>query len=75
LLKSYQPAAPAKPGWRARSAAAEAFRRPHYRPRRCRYRRLFRSLCRTQLLILDDWGPEPMTAEQRRDLLEIVEDR
>jgi DNA replication protein DnaC len=26
-------------------------------------------------LILDDWGPEPMTAEQRRDLLEIVEDR
>jgi hypothetical protein len=27
------------------------------------------------LLILDDWGPEPMLAEQRRDLLEIVEDR
>jgi len=27
------------------------------------------------LLILDDWGPEPLTAEQRRDLLEIVEDR
>jgi hypothetical protein len=24
---------------------------------------------------LDDWGPEPLTAEQRRDLLEIVEDR
>src|SRR3712207_8562556 len=28
-----------------------------------------------QLLILDDWGPEPLTAEQSRDLLEIVEDR
>jgi DNA replication protein DnaC len=40
-----------------------------------RYPRLFRSLCRVHLLILDDWGPEPMTAEQRRDLLEIIEDR
>ena len=28
-----------------------------------------------RLLIIDDWGPEPLTAEQRRDLLEIVEDR
>ena len=27
------------------------------------------------LLILDDWGPEPLDADQRRDLLEIVEDR
>ena len=27
------------------------------------------------LLILDDWGPEPLLAEQQRDLLEIVEDR
>ncbi|WP_163484945.1 ATP-binding protein, partial [Escherichia coli] len=27
------------------------------------------------LLILDDWGPEPLTSDQRRDLLEIVEDR
>ena len=25
--------------------------------------------------MLDDWGPEPLNAEQRRDLLEIVEDR
>ncbi len=25
--------------------------------------------------VLDDWGPEPMTARQRRDLLEILEDR
>ena len=32
-------------------------------------------LARVDLLILDDWGPEPLGAEQRRDLLEIVEDR
>ena len=25
--------------------------------------------------LLDDWGPEPLLAEQQRDLLEIVEDR
>jgi hypothetical protein len=29
----------------------------------------------TRPLIIDDWGPEPLNAEQRRDLLEIVEDR
>ncbi len=40
-----------------------------------RYHRLFRALVRVDLLILDDWGPERLTAEQRRDLLEIVEDR
>jgi DNA replication protein DnaC len=32
-------------------------------------------LARVNLLILDDWGPEALTAEQRRDLLEIIEDR
>ena len=37
--------------------------------------RLLAMLERTRLLILDDWGPEPLTAEQRRDLLEIVDDR
>jgi DNA replication protein DnaC len=40
--------------------------------------RLARALAmleRTRLLIIDDWGPEPLTAEQRRDLLEIVDDR
>jgi DNA replication protein DnaC len=37
--------------------------------------RLLASLERTRLLIIDDWGPEPLTTEQRRDLLEIVEDR
>jgi DNA replication protein DnaC len=40
-----------------------------------RYGRLMRQFARVDLLILDDWGPEPLTAEQRRDLLEIVEDR
>ena len=40
-----------------------------------RYARLLRSLGRVRLLILDDWGPEPLTANQARDLLEIVEDR
>jgi hypothetical protein len=28
-----------------------------------------------RLLIIDDWAPEPLNAEQRRDLLEIVDDR
>src|SRR6202044_3220968 len=40
-----------------------------------RVARLMRSLERTRLLIIDDWGPEPLNAEQRRDLLEIVDDR
>ena len=40
-----------------------------------RYAKLLQALARVQLLILDDWGPEPLTAEQSRDLLEIVEDR
>lgn len=40
-----------------------------------RYDRLMRQLARVDLLILDDWGPEPLTAEHRRDLLEIVDDR
>jgi len=37
--------------------------------------RLFRSITKAQLLILDDWGPERLAATQRRDLLEIVEER
>ena len=40
-----------------------------------RYAKLLRALSRIDLLVLDDWGPEVLTAEQRRDLLEIVEDR
>ena len=40
-----------------------------------RYAKLLRTLARVDLLILDDWGPEQFNAEQRRDLLEIFEDR
>lgn len=40
-----------------------------------RYAKLLKTLVRTDLLILDDWGPEKLNDEQRRDLLEIVEDR
>jgi DNA replication protein DnaC len=40
-----------------------------------RLSRMLAMLERTRLLIIDDWGPEPLTAEQRRDLLEIVDDR
>ena len=40
-----------------------------------RYARMLRSLGRVQVLILDDWGLTPLTAEQRRDLLEIIDDR
>jgi IstB-like ATP binding protein len=36
---------------------------------------MLKSLARMQVLILDDWGITPLTAEQRRDLLEIVNDR
>ena len=40
-----------------------------------RYPRLLASLAKVRLLILDDWAITPMTADQRRDLLEVVEDR
>lgn len=40
-----------------------------------RYARMLKALARADLLILDDWGPEKLGDEQRRDLLEIVEDR
>jgi DNA replication protein DnaC len=40
-----------------------------------RFPRLFRSITKAQLLILDDWGPDRLTATQRRDLMEIVEER
>ena len=40
-----------------------------------RYARLMRALGGVKLLILDDWGLEPLGPEQQRDLLEIVEER
>lgn len=40
-----------------------------------RYARMLKTLARIDLLIIDDWGPEKLDDMQRRDLLEIVEDR
>ena len=40
-----------------------------------RFAKLFRTLTKADLLILDDWGPDRLNPNQRRDLMEIVEDR
>jgi DNA replication protein DnaC len=40
-----------------------------------RYPRVLAELAKTDLLVLDDWGLAPTTDEQRRDLLEILDDR
>ncbi|MCK5912998.1 MAG: IS21-like element helper ATPase IstB [Desulfuromusa sp.] len=40
-----------------------------------RYGRLMLDYAKTDLLVLDDWGLTPMTDPQRRDLLELLEDR
>ena len=40
-----------------------------------RYGKLMLGYDKTDLLILDDWGLTPMTDPQRRDLLELLEDR
>ena len=40
-----------------------------------RYARIMRTLSGAQLLILDDWGLEPLDDAARHDLLEILEDR
>lgn len=40
-----------------------------------RHPRLLRNLARADLLILDDWGLEPLDAAARHDLLEILEER
>jgi DNA replication protein DnaC len=39
------------------------------------YAKLLSKLARTELLILDDWGLAPLADPERRDLLEILEDR
>ena len=39
------------------------------------YSKLLNRLGKTDVLLLDDWGLATLTAEQRRDLLEILEDR
>lgn len=40
-----------------------------------RHRKLMKRLGKVRLLILDDWGLEAFASEQRRDMLEIVEER
>jgi DNA replication protein DnaC len=40
-----------------------------------RYGKLMLSYAKTDLLVLDDWGLTPMNDPQRRDLLELMEDR
>ena len=40
-----------------------------------RQARLLKSLARTRLLVLDDWAMVKLTAEQRRDLMEVIDDR
>lgn len=40
-----------------------------------RYPKLLASLAKTDLLVLDDWGLAPMHDRDRRELLEILEDR
>src|SRR6476661_8500454 len=40
-----------------------------------RYGRLLKTLGRVQLLILDDWGLTVLSPSERRDLLEILDDR
>ncbi|EKC3541258.1 IS21-like element helper ATPase IstB [Salmonella enterica] len=39
------------------------------------YRKQLSQLSKIQLLILDDWGLEPLQATQRNDLLELMDDR
>jgi DNA replication protein DnaC len=36
---------------------------------------VLRRFAKVQVLILDDFGPQPLTAAERRDLLELLEDR
>lgn len=40
-----------------------------------RYPKLMAALAKTDLLVLDDWGVAPITPDNHRDLLEVLEDR
>ncbi len=40
-----------------------------------RYPKLLSALARVDVLLIDDWGLETMNTENRRDLLELLEDR
>ena len=39
------------------------------------YQKMLKQLARTQLLLIDDWGLDALTAAQRNDLMEIMDDR
>jgi len=39
------------------------------------YTKLLKQLSRIDLLLLDDWGLEPLQQAQRHDLMEILDDR
>jgi DNA replication protein DnaC len=39
------------------------------------YPKILKKLTKTKLLVLDDLGLAPMSAQERRDLLEVIEDR
>lgn len=39
------------------------------------YNKKMKQLLKAEVLILDDWGLAPLTDEQRRDLLEVIDDR
>lgn len=40
-----------------------------------RFPKLMAAFAKTDLIVLDDWGLAKLTAEQRRDLLELLDDR
>lgn len=40
-----------------------------------RYGKLLAAIARTDVVVLDDWGLAPLNDEQRRDLLELLDDR
>ena len=39
------------------------------------YQKLLKQIAKTRLLLIDDWGLEVLTAAQRNDLIEIMDDR
>lgn len=40
-----------------------------------RHKKVMKSIAKAELLVLDDWGIAPMSPEQLRDLLEIIDER
>lgn len=69
-----------------RSACLREYRTKYYRISRLflaltkakadgTYHKELQALSKIQLLIIDDWGMEPLTQSQRNDLMEIMDDR